>query len=151
MHARDTQREHLRRGRVPLIEQNCFAESVVYRAFPKGIGASAVFLTLLQAQGATLRPETVQAWNQYCAAAQARMQSRINGSAPFLWTVLLNNSLFVHRAIECHWQEKCVRLDANRACAFSCLEQSRQGVYIELEALALSWMCLRVWDGSWVR
>lgn len=216
----------------------------------------------LQVQGATLAPETVQAWAAYCAAARQRIDGRVHGPAPFLWAeeseqrmaklrrgeiivvpmnppsphsipgglvhdwmgaacirgvkldqvlavmddyskyrdfykpvvvdsslesrfegaigserrfslLLVNNSVFTHRAIECHWKQTAVRLSTNRAyttaqtvsisevrdygspdqqflpenegsgyiwrmCAFSRLEQREEGVYIELEALALS-------------
>ena len=223
---------------------------------------SAVSTALLPLHAATLRPETLQAWNDYVAAAEARMQARIHGSAPFLWAsesdlrlrhlrageiiaipmsnkapvkvhgglihdwlgaaylpavklsdvvavaqdygrykefyrpmvvestlessttessdsvfhfslLMVNNSLFARRALESHWEESYVQIDADRIVstahsisireiegygsaeqrmlpenegsgylwrmyAISRLEQCDDGVYSELEVLALS-------------
>lgn len=37
------------------------------------------------AQAAELKPETLKAWDQYIEGANARMQERVRGDAPFLW------------------------------------------------------------------
>src|SRR5579884_3038266 len=38
------------------------------------------------ANAAKLQQETLDAWNDYVQAATARMQDRLRGSAPFLWS-----------------------------------------------------------------
>lgn len=39
----------------------------------------------LNASAASLKPETVHAWDQYIQAARARMQQRLGAGGPFLW------------------------------------------------------------------
>ena len=42
--------------------------------------------TLAVVQGAVLNPDTLRAWTEYVAAADAHMKPRLTGKLPFLWT-----------------------------------------------------------------
>jgi hypothetical protein len=48
--------------------------------------ALAICLFPVKASAANLKPETVQAWQEYIEAAAAHMQARLNSDGSFLWT-----------------------------------------------------------------
>ena len=48
-------------------------------------GLVAMALSSISAQAATLKPETVAAWNAYVSSAEGRMQNRLQPGQSFLW------------------------------------------------------------------
>src|SRR5947209_2218447 len=50
------------------------------------IAASVIWLALAIANGATLKPETISAWDSYMATADANLQDRVRRGGKFLWS-----------------------------------------------------------------